>query len=124
MTTVWLFFFFFSSRRRHTRLQGDWSSDVCSSDLKYSVSHSFRRNTKTTQCSFAFFILGSHDRMELCTQFHSVITLLLNFADFTLKCKSRVSHGDMEVRNGVQYRQIYKVGEIMYNYLLLLLNGY
>src|SRR5256885_376985 len=28
-----LAFFFFSSRRRHTRLQGDWSSDVCSSDL-------------------------------------------------------------------------------------------
>src|SRR5215467_678466 len=25
--------FLFSSRRRHTRLQGDWSSDVCSSDL-------------------------------------------------------------------------------------------
>src|SRR2546426_2000982 len=25
--------FFFSSRRRHTTLQGDWSSDVCSSDL-------------------------------------------------------------------------------------------
>src|SRR5205807_5918980 len=25
--------FFFSSRRPHTRLQGDWSSDVCSSDL-------------------------------------------------------------------------------------------
>src|SRR6266487_4266538 len=28
-----LFFFFFSSRRRHTRWTGDWSSDVCSSDL-------------------------------------------------------------------------------------------
>src|SRR5437762_13300160 len=27
------FFFFFSSRRRHTRYIGDWSSDVCSSDL-------------------------------------------------------------------------------------------
>src|ERR1039457_5659781 len=27
-------FFFVSSRRRHTRLQGDWSSDVCSSDLR------------------------------------------------------------------------------------------
>src|SRR5256885_9171465 len=27
--------FFFSSRRRHTRLQGDWSSDVCSSDLRH-----------------------------------------------------------------------------------------
>src|SRR2546426_7764897 len=30
---MYIFFFFFSSRRRHTRLQGDWSSDVCSSDL-------------------------------------------------------------------------------------------
>src|SRR5256885_10707397 len=29
-----LIIFFFSSRRRHTRLQGDWSSDVCSSDLE------------------------------------------------------------------------------------------
>src|SRR6266446_8860269 len=27
--------FFFSSRRRHTSLQGDWSSDVCSSDLQF-----------------------------------------------------------------------------------------
>src|SRR5437016_10389865 len=26
--------FFFSSRRRHTRLVSDWSSDVCSSDLR------------------------------------------------------------------------------------------
>src|SRR5256885_7253221 len=30
---ICVYFFFFSSRRRHTRLQGDWSSDVCSSDL-------------------------------------------------------------------------------------------
>src|SRR5256885_12906183 len=30
--------FFFSSRRRHTRLQGDWSSDVCSSDLPTATS--------------------------------------------------------------------------------------
>src|SRR6266487_4735418 len=28
-----MWFFFFSSRRRHTRWTGDWSSDVCSSDL-------------------------------------------------------------------------------------------
>src|SRR5256885_8181639 len=32
--------FFFSSRRRHTRLQGDWSSDVCSSDLSPLTSES------------------------------------------------------------------------------------
>src|SRR5690348_18222778 len=30
---LFYFFFFFSSRRRHTRWTGDWSSDVCSSDL-------------------------------------------------------------------------------------------
>src|SRR5215510_15424280 len=30
----WILFFFFSSRRRHTRWPRDWSSDVCSSDLR------------------------------------------------------------------------------------------
>src|SRR5882762_11936411 len=30
----YIFFFFFSSRRRHTRFKCDWSSDVCSSDLR------------------------------------------------------------------------------------------
>src|SRR3712207_8874862 len=30
---MWMFFFF-SSRRRHTRYWRDWSSDVCSSDLR------------------------------------------------------------------------------------------
>src|SRR5947207_8880902 len=30
---LWIFFFF-SSRRRHTRSLCDWSSDVCSSDLR------------------------------------------------------------------------------------------
>src|SRR5438067_7884596 len=30
-------FFFFSSRRRHTRSKRDWSSDVCSSDLRFVV---------------------------------------------------------------------------------------
>src|SRR5690242_20384312 len=35
MFLIVLFFcFFFSSRRRHTRLTCDWSSDVCSSDLR------------------------------------------------------------------------------------------
>src|SRR3712207_8811011 len=30
-------YFFFSSRRRHTRYWRDWSSDVCSSDLKHGL---------------------------------------------------------------------------------------
>src|ERR1039457_5603901 len=37
---------FFSSRSRHTRLQGEWSSDVCSSDLSRAMTPTiaFRRN--------------------------------------------------------------------------------
>src|SRR5437762_9893454 len=40
---------FFSSRRRHTRYIGDWSSDVCSSDLRDGVvftsrDRDFRKN--------------------------------------------------------------------------------
>src|SRR5258706_12040663 len=34
VTGVQMCVFFFSSRRRHTRLVSDWSSDVCSSDLR------------------------------------------------------------------------------------------
>src|SRR3712207_1507560 len=35
---VLICFFFFSSRRRHTRYWRDWSSDVCSSDLRQETS--------------------------------------------------------------------------------------
>src|SRR5206468_6923469 len=38
-----LHIFFFSSRRRHTRSDRDWSSDVCSSDLKIDVVHDLER---------------------------------------------------------------------------------
>src|SRR5439155_7025977 len=34
---IFYFSFFFSSRRRHTRWPRDWSSDVCSSDLRLGV---------------------------------------------------------------------------------------
>src|SRR5208337_5171809 len=37
-----ILFFFFSSRRRHTRYIGDWSSDVCSSDLVGAGDHKTR----------------------------------------------------------------------------------
>src|SRR2546430_12745416 len=35
--------FFFSSRRRHTRFDCDWSSDVCSSDLKHTANRTAER---------------------------------------------------------------------------------
>src|SRR5580704_18580414 len=38
--------FFFSSRRRHTRWTGDWSSDVCSSDLDVGVRVGFAVSMK------------------------------------------------------------------------------
>src|SRR5438093_2524957 len=38
--------FFFSSRRRHTRLVSDWSSDVCSSDLRLVADGVFAQPTR------------------------------------------------------------------------------
>src|SRR5256885_11235623 len=62
--------FFFSSRRRHTRLQGDWSSDVCSSDLdvqkavgareKLNESAEFREAHDFAKIGFADFRAGSN----------------------------------------------------------------
>src|SRR5437016_9761971 len=41
------YFFFFSSRRRHTRLVSDWSSDVCSSDLKVTLTPRIGKNVQS-----------------------------------------------------------------------------
>src|SRR5699024_12232287 len=49
--------FFFSSRRRHTRSKRDWSSDVCSSDLAWSVI-ARKSNTKSLKRRFARHVVG------------------------------------------------------------------
>src|SRR5256885_12377684 len=49
------YFLFFSSRRRHTRLQGDWSSDVCSSDL---VATLYIATAIRTEAGLSFLGLG------------------------------------------------------------------
>src|SRR5437867_7724251 len=41
--------FFFSSRRRHTMSYGDWSSDVCSSDLLALYAHHSRAHYGTEE---------------------------------------------------------------------------
>src|SRR2546426_10998296 len=51
LITILSIFFFFSSRRRHTRLQGDWSSDVCSSDLRGGRTDRHRRDLRAAACS-------------------------------------------------------------------------
>src|SRR6202522_3126731 len=43
--------FFFSSRRRHTRCRRDWSSDVCSSDLRRRRHTRCRRDWSSDVCS-------------------------------------------------------------------------
>src|SRR5256885_15807007 len=74
-----VFFFFFSSRRRHTRLQGDWSSDVCSSDLwasarsqqlvQPSVLAARSRTAQRSRTSARGFGLGSLARPSARTRF-------------------------------------------------------
>src|SRR5256885_8172962 len=61
---VWVWkknLFFFSSRRRHTRLQGDWSSDVCSSDLPWFCSGCpHNTSTRVPEGSRAVAGIGCH----------------------------------------------------------------
>src|SRR5207249_8217802 len=47
--STFLIFFFFSSRRRHTRSKRDWSSDVCSSDLRCVRARSRRKQRRDRQ---------------------------------------------------------------------------
>src|SRR5437764_11783487 len=66
---LFFFFFFFSSRRRHTRYIGDWSSDVCSSDLPK---------------------LASNALSAFQTQFLAKPQNMLSYLELTLKALSRV----------------------------------
>src|SRR5690606_40231350 len=50
--------FFFSSRRRHTRFSRDWSSDVCSSDLKLAL-HELEGADRRTEL-LALMDVGDH----------------------------------------------------------------
>src|SRR5260370_8938992 len=61
---VVLLFFFFSSRRRHTRFKCDWSSDVCSSDLKTNPKRQ-NHDQQHYRCScgqFDAFVAEKHGR--------------------------------------------------------------
>src|SRR5256886_17121322 len=53
---MYLFFFFFSSRRRHTRFDCDWSSDVCSSDLRPRSTTSCGSKTATGGCDMKVIV--------------------------------------------------------------------
>src|SRR5437763_14380980 len=56
--------FFFSSRRRHTRYIGDWSSDVCSSDLilrPLVTEKGMHRSTRNNQYAFQVHLQATKD---------------------------------------------------------------
>src|SRR6266566_3832363 len=56
-------FFFFSSRRRHTRLQRDWSSDVCSSDLLvWRQAHGLKNDISLAHALSPSFLADRTDR--------------------------------------------------------------
>src|SRR5215213_5444765 len=74
MQDCFFFFFFFSSRRRHTRLVSDWSSDVCSSDLRYGIvafASSLDQvgpTTKTVRdCALLYRIIAGRDPCDSTT---------------------------------------------------------
>src|SRR5690606_40319316 len=60
--------FFFSSRRRHTRFSRDWSSDVCSSDLRICKERTGLDATFTALGS-GFFRVFEDDKLESFTNF-------------------------------------------------------
>src|SRR5437762_11256854 len=60
----YIFFFFFSSRRRHTRYIGDWSSDVCSSDLRSAHAEFPRRHDRLRARPFQWPARGAVLRSE------------------------------------------------------------
>src|SRR6266516_6607151 len=101
------FFFFFSSRRRHTRSYGDWSSDVCSSDLPPTPPHIPARPSAggrvpvTARLSKRFYdVFGEEIATELVDWFNAVDATYradlrelneLNFARFDAKLEQRLA---------------------------------
>src|SRR5256885_3962951 len=68
-------FFFFSSRRRHTRLQGDWSSDVCSSDLHRLRSGLVRHGAEAVIAQNSGRVLVVDDDPEIVTFLSTLLEL-------------------------------------------------
>src|SRR2546426_9710591 len=85
-----LFFFFFSSRRRHTRLQGDWSSDVCSSDL--------RITQLVLLTAAAGFYLGSRGGVDVGLLVRTLIGVALVAAGTNAFNQVRERGGDARMR--------------------------
>ena len=73
--------FFFSSRRRHTRLRRDWSSDVCSSDLRIWTGGCIIKSKLMEHCvsvlKLSKSILDDNETFNSIVKSEQSITLLL-----------------------------------------------
>src|SRR2546422_8523207 len=110
-----LFFFFFKRRRRHTKCSGDWSSDVCSSDLIVVIDGVGQVHTRRSDVAHR----ESHASGELALNIQDRKSTRLNsshgyisYAVFCLKKKKKEQqhHTDrrpthVEVTNKGDYRQ-------------------
>src|SRR2546430_7673552 len=79
-------FFFFSSRRRHTRFDCDWSSDVCSSDLKFGSEVPMKRPGQPKEVAPCYVFLASDDADRKSTRLNSSHSQI-SYAVFCLKKK-------------------------------------
>src|SRR2546426_2882883 len=94
--------FFFSSRRRHTRLQGDWSSDVCSSDLVKPegtmMSSPLPGSKKTFSPEQSGFVTSAMTRDRKSTRLNSS-HLVISYAVFCLKKKKKKKNRKYELHH-------------------------
>src|SRR5699024_11568653 len=66
--------FFFSSRRRHTRSKRDWSSDVCSSDLRHPPGQEIYRKG-----DISYFEVDGNKQKEYCQNLCLLAKLFLDY---------------------------------------------
>src|SRR2546429_7047133 len=81
--------FFFSSRRRHTRCSRDWSSDVCSSDLKRSCTEPAAFEARATRPAFPHGYHGARVRLRrLWREENASLQLLGSLQTEDIFCRS------------------------------------
>src|SRR5438094_7252198 len=89
-------YFFFSSRRRHTRSYGDWSSDVCSSDLDFGHQLRNQLNAIVGAAGLLAATATSSDQKELASVVLSGSEELAGMVDEVLDSEE-IQGGDFEL---------------------------
>src|SRR5256885_10067540 len=91
---------FFSSRRRHTRLQGDWSSDVCSSDLSLRPGVSpFLRQSRSSTVAVRCVLLDERQSLVAEQAEQEKRGGLCWRATHHIRCRQRIPRGSSRLLN-------------------------